>query len=106
MRQLQNVLRAAMVMAGDDVIEPEHLAPSWAAPPPKPVHGRAEHEAREKARILEALEASDWNATLAARRAGISRATLYRKLAKYGIEVGRRVSPRPASRPSRPNRPS
>jgi serine/threonine-protein kinase PknK len=90
-RQLQNVLRAAFVMAEGDLLEPRHLPLSAIELPAHPAHSRAERDAREKARILEALEATDWNATAAAQRAGISRATLYRKLQKHGIEPGRRT---------------
>jgi transcriptional regulator of acetoin/glycerol metabolism len=89
-RQLQNVLRAALVMADNDVLEPRHLAPKNLAPPPRPAHSRSERDERERARILEALDATDWNATLTAQRVGLSRATLYRKLSKYDIETRRR----------------
>lgn len=43
----------------------------------------AEYERRE---IESALELHGWNKMLAARFLGISRPTLYRKIARYGIE--------------------
>jgi DNA-binding NtrC family response regulator len=89
-RQLQNVLRAAMVMADGPVIEAAHLELVPVEGSTRAPASRAERDAREKARILEALSATDWNMTEAAKRAGISRATLYRKLDAHGIDVGRR----------------
>jgi DNA-binding NtrC family response regulator len=49
----------------------------------------------ERQRILAALEAANGNRTMAARQLGISRATLYRRLANLGID-----SPKELSTPS------
>ena len=46
-------------------------------------------EAAERQAIEEALAACGFNQTLAARRLGVGRTTLYRKMKKYAI-VGRR----------------
>jgi transcriptional regulator of acetoin/glycerol metabolism len=40
----------------------------------------------EQDRILDALLATNWNKSLAAQKLHWSRMTLYRKLAKYGLD--------------------
>lgn len=45
-----------------------------------------EKEMLEKERILEALESTYGNKSVTAKRLGLSRATLYKKMKKYGIE--------------------
>jgi two-component system response regulator HydG len=40
----------------------------------------------ERRHILHVLDALDWNKAEAARVLGINRATLYRKLQRYGLE--------------------
>lgn len=45
----------------------------------------AANEAAEEHLVLEALKAHRWNVTDAARQLGISRATMHRKIKKYGI---------------------
>ena len=45
--------------------------------------------APERAMLLQALEACGWNRTLAARRLGINRSTLYRKLRDLGLDAHR-----------------
>jgi transcriptional regulator with PAS, ATPase and Fis domain len=45
----------------------------------------------EKQRLLAALKAAKGNRTLAARELGISRATLYRRLASFDIELGKQL---------------
>ena len=50
---------------------------------------RAEAKAREKAAIIEALQATDWNTSKAAEIVGIPRRTFYRRLDTYGIEAKR-----------------
>jgi len=81
------VLRRAAVLTETHEIGVEHLG-LGAAPARGPAKSRAERDAREKARIVEALTATDWNVTAAAERASISRATIYRKMKKYGLRPG------------------
>ncbi|MFK7991495.1 MAG: sigma 54-interacting transcriptional regulator, partial [Sandaracinaceae bacterium] len=84
-RQLANVLRAGLVMTDGRTLELDALTFQRPRPAPGPATSRAQRDARERARIVEALEATDWNVTLAAKRAGVSRATMYRKLERYGL---------------------
>lgn len=76
-RELQNVLEFAALRAGHDDIDLAHLPPDVqalapAAPQRASMPGRAE--------ILAALEASGGNRAAAARRLGISRVTLWKRL--------------------------
>ncbi len=73
------------------------LSPDIGRVPDVAATGRGDHiapldeamRAPERAMLLEALEASAWNRTLAARRLGINRSTLYRKLRDLGLDARR-----------------
>jgi len=90
-RELQNALRGALVLADGDTLAPAHFALRTRAPR-RPAESRAEHQRREKSRILRALEATGWNVSAAARELGMGRATLYRKLALHGVPTARERS--------------
>ncbi|WP_338760345.1 sigma-54-dependent Fis family transcriptional regulator [Massilia sp. METH4] len=101
LRQLTNLLRTAIVMAGDEsVIGPHHMPddflddlrtdadghdalpaalPAAAAPQPVPPGG-ASLETMEQQLIARTLEAHGGNVSAAARALGVSRNTIYRKL--------------------------
>lgn len=96
-RELAHLLEAALILAGDARLEPDHLraavpAPDAApSPPPRPrsrpgrrytFHGSPEEEKRM---IVEALERCRGNRTRAARELGMARNTLRARLRKYGI---------------------
>jgi transcriptional regulator with GAF, ATPase, and Fis domain/predicted Ser/Thr protein kinase len=106
-RQLEHVLLNAWVLSDSDVLEPEdfdmpdgppparRVEPSSAEPPPRRSAGTTSHSRRqtlskhkrdEKARIIEALEACNWNRVKAAELSGIPRRTFYRRLRQYGIQ--------------------
>ncbi|MCB1484102.1 MAG: sigma-54-dependent Fis family transcriptional regulator [Hyphomicrobiaceae bacterium] len=73
------------VIHQDPIIEEPRVEP--AMPPPAPT-GATLHESNEAAehhRIVEVLRAKRWNVTEAAAQLGISRATLHRKIRRYGI---------------------
>jgi DNA-binding NtrC family response regulator len=103
-RELKAVLERAVLLSGGGEIGPRHVAltamtprpgarsdaatPSASAPlalgsPASSAWTAA--EAAERQRILDALEASAGNQTRAAKRLGISRATLVNKLAFYRL---------------------
>jgi DNA-binding NtrC family response regulator len=104
-RELKNVVERAALLAGGDMIELDHLLfdpiptspPSTAdastsaptspvAAPATPAQLRSDLRARdERARIDEALGACGGNQTAAARRLGMSRATLTHRLDLLGI---------------------
>jgi DNA-binding NtrC family response regulator len=86
-RELQNVVERAVVLAPgpkvglDDL--PDEVRGGPAAPPP--AGGDLSLEAVERAHILAVLQSARWNRTLAARRLGIGKTTLFRKLRQYGV---------------------
>jgi DNA-binding NtrC family response regulator len=98
-RELRNVVDRAMVLCAGDTIGPEHFVLQRLATAPRAeASGRegaaglpAEMAALERRRIMDALERTAGNQTEAARALGVSRRTLVRRLAGYGL-------PRPRSR--------
>jgi DNA-binding NtrC family response regulator len=95
LRELENVLRYAVVLSGGTPVEPRHLpeplctcpSPARAARAPEPespprYHAPAD-QAEEWQRIREALELEGGNRTRAARRLGMSRSALWMKLRIY-----------------------
>jgi len=88
-RELQNTLLRATVMATGGVIRSEDLA---LAPHGTRVRGtavattRGEYAQKEAERLLSVLTAERWNVSKVAKSLGIPRNTLYRKLARHGIQ--------------------
>ncbi|HOS97233.1 MAG TPA: sigma-54 dependent transcriptional regulator [Deltaproteobacteria bacterium] len=91
-RELANVIRRATALGAGDSILPEdlprhiHAGPEAAGRSVEPEDGTL--EAYEKAAILNALATSRGNRKKAARILGIGEATLYRKIARYGLSAG------------------
>jgi transcriptional regulator with GAF, ATPase, and Fis domain len=108
-RELRNVLERASILAEGGLITGQHLtvleaprrasAPSAAGAPsraPAPASGAAapgeppaaagELRSVERTMILEALRASRYNKTRAARRLGLTRAQLYVRLRRHGLQ--------------------
>jgi transcriptional regulator of acetoin/glycerol metabolism len=83
-RQLENILEHAFVLCRQNVITPRELPgdfmPGAAA---RPTKGDDEDGSAEIRAIREALEQTEYNKSEAARLLGISRRTLYRKLAQH-----------------------
>jgi len=84
-RELRSAIEFAVIRCGGAVLQPDDLPPEIIEPanfissiPGDPLND-------EKARFLEALNRSRGNRALAARLLGISRATLYRRLADLNI---------------------
>ncbi len=85
-RQLENAISHAVILAQGQVIKRRHL-PQFlkeAAPGP-PSTSLAENERRL---ILGVLQKSNWNKHEAARRLKVSRSTLYSKIRRYGLHKG------------------
>jgi len=97
-RQLENVLKRAAILAAGGMIEAGHVQPEGLRavppgketppPPPSVLRVRSLAEA-EKEAIEKALEATGMNITRAAEALGITRPTLYKKAKSYGIEIER-----------------
>ncbi|WP_437930564.1 sigma 54-interacting transcriptional regulator [Sorangium sp. So ce291] len=83
-RELENVITKAVVLCDGRKIGPDDVD----LPRARDGGGRgAPRSPRdERAALLGALERTGWNALQAAREAGMSRATFYRKLRRLGIE--------------------
>ncbi|WP_437579995.1 sigma 54-interacting transcriptional regulator [Sorangium sp. So ce887] len=90
-RELENVITKAVVFCdgrriGPDDVELPRAREGSGRGAPRPLQD-------ERAALLAALEGTGWNALQAAREAGMSRATFYRKLRRLGIQ-------RPTERPT------
>ncbi len=88
-RELENALEHAVVLSRGQPIRPSHLPPEVAAGPRGAGRGLAGvplHTETERQVLQEALEAAGWNRSRAARRLGIDRTTLWRKIREYGLE--------------------
>jgi two-component system NtrC family response regulator len=87
-RELKNVLQRAVVVCDKDVLLPEHLPPRFRGKKDEPMRITIELGASledvERTTILRTLDAVDNNRKKAAEILGISRRTLYNKLAKLG----------------------
>jgi transcriptional regulator of acetoin/glycerol metabolism len=92
-RQLRNVLRYACAICDSSRVEMRHVAPDVVALlEPEDAGNRTlasmlpQHDPRdERTRIVEALTRHQWRPNAAAQALGISRATLYRRIAKLEI---------------------
>jgi transcriptional regulator with PAS, ATPase and Fis domain len=91
-RELRNVMECAALLATGGVVGPEHLELRAAelpriAPPPL---GLDDERARERERIIDALQECAGNQSRAAKRLGISRSTLVARLDEFRIPRPRR----------------
>jgi two-component system, NtrC family, response regulator AtoC len=94
-RELKAACERAVLLARGQEIEPRHLmvgraaTPGAAAPDDAPAAGAppslTPEQLRDRARIVEALEACAGNQTRAAKQLGISRTTMAARLALYRI---------------------
>jgi len=90
-RELENTLERAMILAGPDPIEAAHL--SFARPEARAAHSWVPEipeeglslEALERELILKALERAAGNKSRAARLLGLTRRTLYSRMEKHGL---------------------
>ncbi|SIT46102.1 Acetoin catabolism regulatory protein [Paraburkholderia piptadeniae] len=93
-RQLRNVLRYACAVCDSTRVELRHVSPDVAAllapdeAAPRPALASLDDE---RARIVDALTRNHWRPNAAAEALGMSRATLYRRIAKLGIVGPHRV---------------
>ncbi len=93
-RQLINVLRCAVALADDGIIGPDCLPPEVVSVPAERSSSAPSltttRDAAEAAHLQTTLEQHGGNVASAARSLGINRATLYRKLHRYGLAALRR----------------
>jgi DNA-binding NtrC family response regulator len=99
-REMRNVLERVLLLSGDaEILSPAHLPPEivGATMPAESGAGEVELslEQIERRHIARVLAHHEGNRSRTARTLGISRATLYEKLARYGLDqIGRPTSPR------------
>lgn len=87
-RELENIIEHTFVMCRGEEIQLKHLPPEFAQI--RSFNQQAMLKATplqeaERERILEALKRHNWNKVKTAKELGLHRATLYRKMEKYGI---------------------
>jgi DNA-binding NtrC family response regulator len=86
-RELENALERALIIAGESEVLPDHLAPAWGqrarGPADLLVEG-FELDAFERDLVHAALERAGGNKTNAAKLLGITRRRLYSLLASFG----------------------
>lgn len=98
-RELENVIQRAIILAPGDTIGPEHLYLPESAPPEKGASKPRGFEADspmdmkslERTHILETLDAVNGSRKLAAQRLGMSERTLRYKLQQYRQEEGEKA---------------
>jgi transcriptional regulator of acetoin/glycerol metabolism len=85
-RELQNVIEFAAIRCKGSIIQVDDLPPEVTAGPATYRTGFPDKSPLdEKERLVDALKKANGNRALAARKMGISRITLYRRMAKYGL---------------------
>jgi len=87
-RELENALEHALVLSRGGPVRPEHLPPEVtdrSAPAAGGIRTVPRHSDEERRVLAAALDAAGWNRSRAARRLGINRTTLWRKIREYGL---------------------
>ena len=92
-RELVNAIEYAFVICTGDRIEPEHLPPKISdhrpaepvGPPVAAASAGADHLKRE---LIETLARTKGNQSEAARRLGVSRVTIWKRMKKFGLKSG------------------
>jgi len=92
LRQLSSVIQVALAMAEEQQIGPEHLPDDFfadlkraSAPEQAPSEARIEESLDDKEDLAAQLKACDGNISQLARRLGVSRNTLYKRLREQGL---------------------
>ena len=96
-RELENLMERAVVLAEGDVVEARHLPPDLQLDQPRlrtsRQGGLPTLEENERQHILWVLEQTGNNKSRAAEILGIDRASLWRKLKRAGLNSGREYAP-------------
>ena len=89
LREMRNVIRRATLLARNNQIQPEHFPREVNMPPMPEQEGELKSAALEAERevILQALKATNYNKSQAARDLNIDRKTLYNKIKTLGLEI-------------------
>jgi two-component system response regulator HydG len=86
-RELEHVIERALIMASGAAVDVSDLPPEMQTVPSAPAKSRDREtlDDAEKRQVLQALEDCGGNQVAAAKKLGIARNTLWRKLKAYGI---------------------
>ncbi len=95
-RELKNTIERAIVLGSGDMLLPEHLPAEIRTYTPEKKEGTTLEDA-ERERIVQVLERTQWNKSMAAKLLGISRNRLDRKIKTYGIDPNKSQIPNPKS---------
>lgn len=87
-RQLENAVKRAVIMADGNRIAREDLGLNGEATKPDPVNLRQVREEAERKAVARALVRSDGNLVKASELLGVSRPTLYDLLNRFGLKPG------------------
>lgn len=90
-RQLENAMKRAVIMADGNRIMRDDLGIVRDVGDPDPINLRQVREEAEKKAVVRALARSDGNLVKAAELLGVSRPTLYDLLNRFGLKAGLRV---------------
>jgi transcriptional regulator of acetoin/glycerol metabolism len=82
-RELRYIVEAASALVGGPTLGAEDVAPFLRVPAGTPPKRAAYHDLQ----LLTHLEQSEWDINEAARRLGVHRATVYRRLKRLQVEV-------------------
>lgn len=88
-RELRNTIDYAFVLCPGGFISPEHLPSKIAAAPEcaLPPNRQDRTDASEKERLIEILRETKGNQSEAAKRIGVSRVTIWKRIKKHGIDI-------------------
>jgi transcriptional regulator with PAS, ATPase and Fis domain len=87
-RELENIIEHAFVMCRGEEIQPQHLPPEFSQSKfnsHRSLHQSSPFLNAERQTLLQALAKHNWNKIETAKELGVHRATLYRKMKKYGL---------------------
>jgi transcriptional regulator with AAA-type ATPase domain/tetratricopeptide (TPR) repeat protein len=105
-RELANVMERAALLNDARSLEAPHLGLGALPASEAPATVAAAYDGpSERAQLLEALRASDWNISRAAERLGIPRNTLRYRLERHGLAADGPAERRRGGRPPRTSRP-
>ncbi len=90
-REMEHAIEHAFILCHQKTITIDHLPPTFETFFASKITFLKNKEVDEKQVILEALEKSAWNKTLASKLLGISRRNIYRKIKDYNIELKKHV---------------
>ena len=91
-REMEHAMEHAFILCHQKTITIEHLPPVFEQFFATKITFFKNRGVNEKQAILEALEKTAWNKTMAAKLLGVSRRNIYRKIKEHKIELKKQVN--------------